>query len=291
VNLLYFVLVIGCAMALTHPVCLAVSCVCALAYSVMLTGRSALRIQLRFLLPLALAAALFNPAFSHQGRTILAYLPDGNPLTLESVWYGLFSAGLLVTVLSWFRGVHAVMTSDKLVYLFGRVVPALSLLLSMALRFVPRFTAQLRVIAEAQRCIGRDVRSGGPIRRAKSGVRILSALVTWALENAIDTADSMKSRGYGLPGRTAFAIYRFDRRDKRALAFLLLCGGGVIAGAAWGKLRFVYYPIISGAAPDAWQILLFVVYLALCGLPLWIEGREAWRWNRSLMAKASFSAP
>lgn len=52
------------------------------------------------------------------------------------------------------------------------------------------------------------------IKRAKHGIKIMSILVTWALENAIDTADSMKDRGYGLPGRTAFSIYRFDRRDK-----------------------------------------------------------------------------
>ena len=36
------------------------------------------------------------------------------------------------------------MTSDKLVWLFGRITPHLSLLLAMTLRFVPRFAAQAR---------------------------------------------------------------------------------------------------------------------------------------------------
>ena len=35
-------------------------------------------------------------------------------------------------------------------------------------------------------------------------ITILSIMVTWCLENAIETADSMKSRGCGLPGRSAF---------------------------------------------------------------------------------------
>lgn len=96
------------------------------------------------------------------------------------------------------------MTSDKFVYLFGRIIPALSLVLSMSLRFVPRFTAQIKVISNAQKCVGRDVGSGGLIKRAKQGIKILSILVTWALENAIDTADSMKDRGYGLPGAPPF---------------------------------------------------------------------------------------
>ena len=110
------------------------------------------------------------------------------------------------------------MTSDKFVYLFGRVIPALSLVLSMTLRFVPKFKAQIQVVSEAQRCVGRDVSNGSVLQRLRNGITILSIMVTWALENAIETADSMKSRGYGLPGRTAFSIYRFDSRDKAALA-------------------------------------------------------------------------
>ncbi len=48
-------------------------------------------------------------------------------------------------------------------------------------------------------------------------------MITWSLENAIETADSMRSRGYGLPGRSAFSIYRMDSRDKLALMWLSFC--------------------------------------------------------------------
>ena len=226
VAMLYFVLVIGMTMFLNHPVCLGISLVGALAYSIYLKGKKAVRFNLAYMLPLLVITALINPAFSHQGVTILAYLPSGNPLTLESILYGICAAFLLITVIAWFSCFNAVMTSDKFVYLFGRIIPALSLVLSMSLRFVPRFTAQIKVISNAQKCVGRDVGSGGLIKRAKQGIKILSILVTWALENAIDTADSMKDRGYGLPGRTAFSIYRFDRRDKWALLFCCCAAAG-----------------------------------------------------------------
>lgn len=49
---------------------------------------------------------------------------------------------------------------------------------------------------------------------------MLSILVTWALENAIETSDSMRSRGYGLKGRTAFSIYKFTKKDKGLLAVM-----------------------------------------------------------------------
>ena len=279
VSMLYFVLVIGLTMFINHPVCLGISLVCALTYSIYLKGKKAVRFNLVYMLPLLVITALINLAFSHQGVTILTYLPSGNPLTLESILYGIFAAFLLITVIAWFSCFNAVMTSDKFVYLFGRVIPALSLVLSMSLRFVPRFTAQIKVISNAQKCVGRDVSDGGLIKRAKHGIKILSILVTWALENAIDTADSMKDRGYGLPGRTAFSIYRFDRRDKGALLYLLLCGGGVIAGMLAGKLQFAYMPILSGAVFDLWQAGVFLMYLTLCAMPVLINGKEDWKWK------------
>jgi energy-coupling factor transport system permease protein len=220
-------------------------------------------------------AALINPAFNHQGGTILTYLPSGNPLTLESIVYGVAAAAMLVTVISWFSCFNQVMTSDKFVYLFGRIIPALSLILAMALRFAPRFTAQIKVISNAQKCIGRDVSSGNLLQKAKHGIKILSILVTWALENAIETADSMKSRGYGLPGRTAFSIYRFDRRDLCALVFVLACGATVIAGSAGGAYYFRYFPTVKYSV----NIPMYAVFFALNIFPISINIYEDKKWK------------
>ena len=279
VNMIYFTLVIGFSFVFMHPVSLGVSLICGVAYMLLLEGRRALRFVLAFLLPVFLLAAAVNPLFSHAGATILAYLPNGNPVTLEAIFFGIASAGMLVAVIAWFRSFSAVMTGDKFAYLFGRAVPALSLLLSMALRLIPRFTAQMKAVAHAQRGIGRDVTQGSVLRRARHGMRILSVTVTWALENAIETADSMKSRGYGLPGRRAFSIYRFDARDKCALTCLLAGAVFVIAGAALGALRFQYFP----SAEAAWQpfaISTFAVYAVLFAWPLILNAKEAAQWKR-----------
>lgn len=280
INFLYFALVLVFTMFFMHPVSLAVSLTCAAAYYVVLNGRGSLRTGLRYLLPMALMAALINPAFHHEGATILTYLPTGNPLTLESMVYGLAAAGMLASVMLWFSCYTAVMTSDKFVYLFGRIIPALSLILSMTLRFVPRFKAQLHVVSEAQRCVGRDVSNGSLLQRMKNGVTILSILVTWALENAIETADSMKSRGYGLPGRTAFSIYRFDDRDRAALAWLLFCGIYIACGWAAGGFSWRYYPTMKGVAPGPFPASFQLVYLALCLTPVILNKKEDREWTR-----------
>jgi energy-coupling factor transport system permease protein len=287
INFLFFALVIGCTMVINHPVCLAISLVCSMAYAIYLNGKKAIRFNLAFMLPMLILTALLNPAFSHQGVTILVYLPSGNPLTLESICYGLFAGFLLIAVISWFSCFNSTITSDKFIYLFGRIIPALSMILSMSLRFVPRFKVQIKVISNAQRCVGRDISNGSLIKRAKHGIKILSVLITWALENAIDTADSMKARGYGLRGRSAFSIYYFDGRDKKALCALLLFGAVIIAGIILQQLKFTYYPVLGGTGLSMFQVGLFMVYLALCALPLFLNIREDWKWR--IMRQRSLS--
>lgn len=289
INFLYFGLVFAFSMVFTHPVCLGISLACAIIYSIYLNGRKAAWFSLLVMLPMFIIVALVNPAFSHQGGTILEYLPSGNPLTLESIVYGLSTAAMLVAVIVWFSCYNAIMTSDKFVYLFGRLIPAMSLLLSMTLRFVPKFKAQLRVVSNAQRCVGRDVSNGGVLQRAKNGLTILSIMVTWALENAIETADSMKSRGYGLPGRTAFSIYRFDKRDRAALIFLLASGGYIFLGAALGGLKWRYYPTIKGVTTDAFPVSIYLAYIALCIMPVMLDIAADRQW-RAIGAKVGREA-
>lgn len=280
VNFLYFGLVLFFTMCFLHPACLLLSLAAALRYAVCLNGRRAVRRSLRYLLPTALLAALINPAFNHQGATILTYLPSGNPLTLESIAYGLAAAALLSAVVTWFSCYTAVMTSDKFVYLFGRVIPALSLVLSMALRFVPRFQVQARAVSQAQRCVGRDVSDGSLLQRLRNGVTILSILLTWCLENALETADSMKSRGYGLPGRTAFSIYRLDDRDQAALWWLGALGGYILS--MWGAGGFAcrYFPTFRLAPRDGWSLSGLLAFGLLCLTPVIINRREDRQWTR-----------
>lgn len=275
INFLYFGQVLLFTMFFMHPVSLAVSLGCALTYGVFLNGSKAVRFTLTAILPMMVMAAAVNVLFNHEGATILNYLPSGNPLTLESIVYGMASSVMLASVILWFSCYTQVMTSDKFVYLFGRIIPALSLVLSMTLRFVPKFKAQAKVVTQAQACVGRSISGGSLFRRAKNGITTLSILITWSLENAIETADSMKSRGYGLKGRTAFSIYRFDRRDTYALLWLFFCGIFIVSGWAAGALQWRYYPTISGELAISFQL----VYLALCLTPVILNGLEARTWK------------
>ena len=279
INFLYFTLVIGFSLVLAHPLAQGIALVCAIAYSVSATGKKSVLFLLRYCLSMVLLTAFINPAFNHEGTTTLLYFSNGNPLTLESILYGFSAGAMLVTLLLWFTSFNRVMTSDKFIYLFGKVIPALSLVLSMSLRFVPKFKTQMATVAEAQRSIGRDVSSGTLWSRTKTAIVIFSIMITWALENAIETADSMKSRGYGLKGRSAFSIYRFDERDKYTCIWFSFCGAFLMVGTMLMAFGFRYFPNIRYAPLDMTTIPFYGVYFALCITPVILNWKEERKWK------------
>ncbi|CAH1057812.1 energy-coupling factor transporter transmembrane component T [Paenibacillus pseudetheri] len=279
VNFLYFVVVLLFSMVFMHPIFQVIALISAVIYSFMLKGKKAVRFNLLYMVPFLLFMAIMNPVFNHQGVTILFYLNNGNPITKESILYGVAAACMFVTVIIWFSCYNIVMTSDKFIYIFGKILPALSLIFSMVLRFVPRYLAQIKVISNAQKCIGRDVTQGNLLARARNGITILSIMTTWALENAIETADSMKSRGYGLPGRTSFSIFRLDARDKVALLIMTGLIAIVAVGAAMGANTMRYYPSIKASAISPFSILVYIAYFALCMIPVLINMVEAMKWK------------
>lgn len=279
VNFLYFLVVIVSSMFFMHPVFLGISLLCGIAYSIRLNGMKAVKFNILYMLPILLLFAVMNPVFNHAGATIIVYVND-NPITVESIVYGFASATMFVSVIIWFSCYNAVMTSDKFIHLFGRVIPALSLVLSMVLRLVPKLKAQIRVISNAQKCVGRDVSNGNMLQRARNGLKIISILTTWALENAIETADSMKSRGYGLKGRTSFSNFRFDSRDGIALIWIVALSIVLLFGAIIGENNIVYFPAIIMKPISGFSFLVYSAYGGLCLLPLIFNLLEDIKWAR-----------
>lgn len=279
VNLLYFVCMLGFTMFLSQPVCLGIGLLAGTIYGGYLCGKQILRFNLYYLLPASLMILLVNPLVNHRGLTILAYFPNGNPFTLESVWYGMLAAATLAGTIQWFWCFHQIMTTDRLVYLFGRILPSLSLVISMTLRFVPRYRGQFKMAVEAQRQLGRGLSEGRLTDKMRNGVRILSAMLTWSMEHAVETAASMKCRGYGLPGRTAYTLYHWKNRDTCLLIIVILLGAFVCLGAVQGSFYWTCFPKVISAEMNAYTIWYYIAFGILAFLPMLINGKEEWKWK------------
>ncbi|MEA4922486.1 MAG: energy-coupling factor transporter transmembrane component T [Eubacteriaceae bacterium] len=278
INFGFFCIIIIFSMIFMHPAFLVISFIGSFMYAIYIKGKKALKFFLCLPLPMMAVAAAVNPLFNHQGVTILGYLND-NPVTMESIAYGIATGLMFSAVIMWFYCYNEIMTSDKSMYIFGRAIPSISLMISMALRFIPRFAAQTKLVAKAQRCIGRDTSSGKVFAKIKQGMKILSIMVTWSLENAIDTADSMRSRGYGSKGRTSYSNYRFDSRDRTAGMLIAAFTAVIIAGAAAGYNTAVYFPVMEIQGGGAELAVLSAVYAILCLMPVIAGAKEDMKWR------------
>jgi len=276
VNLCFFAAAIGLTMFLMHPVYLMISLFFACAYLIYLQGGRSFARQLVYLLPVLLFTAALNPLFNHRGVTVLFYLQNDSPVTLESLCFGLASAVLMGASMIWFSCCNTVFTTDKIIYLFGRAIPSLSLLISMTLRFVPRFKEYLQNTVQVQKAM-RPPKT--KLEQLKQALTAFSATVSWAMEQSIVTADSMKSRGYGAAGRTAYAIYRFERRD--GIAFLMVAALIIGTVLPWltGQVTWVFFPGMTGALLGPGQMCSYLCFAALCMLPLAIDLMEDRRWH------------
>ena len=131
VLMLYFIAVLLIAMFTQNPVLLALALLGGVSFCTLLERPKDFLHNMAFYIPLFLMIAITNPLFSHNGVTPLFFL-NGNPVTLEAVLYGLDIAAMLVAVMYWFKCYNHIMTSEKILFLFGKVIPKLSLLLSTA---------------------------------------------------------------------------------------------------------------------------------------------------------------
>ena len=280
VNFIFFAAAIYGTVSFMHPVFLAIVYAGAFAYSVKRCGKRAVIFSL-CLLPLILAFALYYSSYHHFGVTVLRQNFIGNNLTVESFVYGLVIGLRFATLCMWLEAIFRVVTSDKVVYLFGRVSPRLSLFLTILLRFIPRVGREARKINLAQKGIGRGSNQGNVFQRFINCLRIFSMLITWMISALALESDSMRSRGSLLRGRTAFSIYRFDNRDRAFVIALFSCitltAMGVILGASkmWYNPRIIWRPLNGIGVTAA------IGYLALCLLPLGLELWTEYRFNKA----------
>ncbi|WP_410513642.1 energy-coupling factor transporter transmembrane component T [Paenibacillus sp. BR2-3] len=240
-------------------------------------GRILLR-GLPFYLLVAGSVAMWNPLFSHRGSHILFYFLD-QPITLEAVLYGLMMMLVLLTIMVIFTSYNVTLTTDKFMYLFGTVAPKSSLLVLMSIRFVPLFQRRLRQIALIQSTRGISVSSGTLRKRMADGMTLLKVLLTWSLEEALQTADSMKSRGYGVRKRSSYGIYNMDRRDIAALIVLGGSGLFTLLYSLRGYGMIQIYPRLKTPVYTWGDAVMYGSFCVFLLIPLWLEGKEKWLWR------------
>lgn len=277
VNLLYFLIIMLLTMLYQNPILLGITGITAFGYSAYLGGRKQLKGNV-CLLPMMFLLGLLNPIFNHRGETVLFFFRK-EPITLEAVLYGMAAAAMIYDMILLFEIFQKIMTSEKLYFVLSKLLPMGAILFTMTLRFVPMYKEQLKKMRIAQEGIGFDVSQGNIVTKVKNGVELISGLFTWALENALETSDSMRGRGYGGKGRTYYNSARFTKLDWKVICLEGICIAVFLL--AMGKRVFTvqYYPGISWAYQGKFSFLYYGIFFLLAAFPLMLDRKEEIIWH------------
>lgn len=176
------------------------------------------------------------------------FLTPGEPLVefwkFRITWQGLENAGFMAVRLTYLILGSSVLTltttpnqltdgMEQALKPLNKIrvpVHEISMMMSIALRFIPILIEETDKIMKAQLARGADFESGNLIKKAKSLVPLLVPLFISAFRRANDLAMAMEARCYhGGQGRTKMKPLRYKRKD--GAAYLLSVGyfAGVIA--------------------------------------------------------------
>lgn len=255
----HFMLTIIIAMFIQNPIILLLALFGSILYYAV-TFRKISAKTLIFWILLFLLISLINPIFSHKGETVLLFI-NGKAITLEALFYGINNGIMILAVMIWFLVFSEIMTSDKVMYIFGKFRPRLALLISMSLRYIPLYRQRASIINNAQKTMSL-YKESNIVDNLKGGMRVTSSLITWSLETSVDTADSFAARGGELKHRSSFSLFKFRKNDTVLIIISIVLFSAVISAQAVGVLSVDYYASGDFFSKLSFEIIAIVAYSA-----------------------------
>ena len=281
VQTMFFIVCISINMFIMHPVILSISLISSFIYICYSWGISGLIFCIRVNFITSAMIIIINPLISHNGITVIGHLPSGNVITAESVIFGCAAAALMSASVNWFYCVNKIITSEKIIYLFGRIMPKGALLISMVLSFSGKLSSHFREVKAAHMsvsvCSNKDIHS-----RLKISMQIISSMIQWSLENFVDTADTMSSKGYGTSKRTNYSVYRLRIGDIIFILLLLSAAAIIFICHNSEVIYFSYYPVSEIVFENKLSFIVFAIYAVICNIPLLTTITEGRKWNYSM---------
>ena len=265
-------------MLYNQPFYLIVCCIILISINVVQDGWSRLIKWIRSILLLGSFIVVLNALFVTEGTTYL-WTIWGRDIMLEPILFGIITTFMLMAILLLFASFNNTLNGQKFLYVFSSFFQRTAFLTMLAMRFVPLLKTRLQEIADVQRVKGLSLTSGKLRERARSGMLFLQILLTWSLGEAVDTADAMSARGYGIGKRSQYKPYRFDKREGIKTSILLCLFTFCIVGLLLGHGRITIYPEYTMQSLTVVDVMFFICFTLVSAFPLIIEGGDELRWH------------
>ena len=274
----YYLVIIGATVMSRHPVFSLLSFFFSVIYGY-IVDREKLSRLMKMIIPLMIFTVLVNSLFNHYGVTRLFRLPSGNNVTLEVLFQGILLTSSFGAVSVWLLDSTDALDYQKFMHILRHVFSGIVLVMTMSIRFIPLYSRQVRLIIDAQKGIGNLKEEKGYRKRLKNSLDIFSILTSWALENSIETADSMRARRYALKKRSSYRRYSFNDKDALLLTAVAVTAVMLIMAGHRGLLTVKYNPVIKFPVFDTVGYLSYAAFALLAALPVMVEIYGEKKWN------------
>lgn len=262
--ILYFGSMITFTMCTLHIFMLSISLFMGVIFLSFLVGvKKVVKSYLLPILPLFLLIVFVNGAFNHYGETSLYMMENGNSITLECILFGIVMGLMVMATLIWLASFNQIIKSDDVLYLTGKILPSISLVISMSLRFIPLYKKNYREIKKTSKILG-QYNDEKKISRIKTTYHNYSILFSRCLEESVETASSMQNRGFGVKSRTLYHNYHFGIREIRQIIYLSI----FILIVFIGYFKGLCYANYNPAVVIKNNVFVFVAYVILGFFPI-----------------------
>lgn len=252
----YFLMLFIITVFSLNPMIIMVSFMIAFVSALRHKGTGVIKTTVLLFIPISVFSVIILPLFNHNGVTPLFYIND-MAVTLENIVYGIIMTIMLMAVTLWFVTAGCMIDSEKILYVTSRISPKIALVISMVLRFIPMMVKRWREIHEAQTgmlCI----QGTGLTKRARQFTKELSILISWSLENSIDTSVSMESRGYGTGRRSSYHRFSIKKKDIYFWLIFAVLSFFIIYTLCMGKFETYYFPDIYIKKCDSTAVIAVI---------------------------------
>ncbi|NLJ71161.1 MAG: hypothetical protein GX328_06850 [Clostridiaceae bacterium] len=283
-SLFYFVCVLTCSMITRNPIWVLLCLIFAMIYVIQLKGLKYFLLQVLYFLPMLIFIVFMNSYFNSLGLTVLFYLGKGSPVTVENLTYGIISGLALFTILLWFICFNLLLSADDILAIMGKRLPTIGLSLAMIIKYIPDTIKQGREVLLNQKAMLSEQQLTGK-QKVKFATRMLTVLLSWSMENSLETADSMLAKGYPAKNRVNYSREYFNSTDAGLILTMVILFLGHLICAFSGSIKFAYYPFLNWTGLTTNRILLIGSLLSLSLIlvfPLLLDIINWFKWQRIL---------
>jgi len=281
VYVIYYLLLVILAFLYNDPYYMISFLICVSAL-IMLQGISReFKNVIQFFIPMSLLIIILNPLVAQVGTTRI-YVLGSYFITLEALVYGILMSLSLLIILLLFASYNRAVSYQEMLYLFSKRFTHISMIIVMAMRFIPLLSYRLTEVNKISR-FNQENQGNQKIEsrvdKIKKTAQMLAVVVSWSLEESMLTAKSMKARGYGIMKRTSYLSYKLRKIDYLFIlvisATTLICTMGLANG--FGRIEI--YPTLHFSVHESMFNPYYFSFLILLLPLIYLEFKERLIWR------------